>query len=80
MRDAFGLPGMKILQFAFSGDARDLFLPHNYVQNCIAYTGTHDNDTAVGWYASAQEHEKDFCRRYLSTDGSDIAWRMVRSV
>lgn len=80
LRDAFNLPGMKILQFAFSGDARDLFLPHNYVDNCIAYTGTHDNDTAVGWYATANEHEKDFCRRYLNSNGNDVAWKMVRSV
>ena len=80
IRDAFGLPGMKILQFAFSGDSRDLFLPHNYVQNCIAYTGTHDNDTAVGWYRTAPEHERDFCRRYLNSNGYDVAWKMVREV
>ncbi len=80
IRDAFGLPGMKILQFAFSGDSRDLFLPHNYVQNCIAYTGTHDNDTAVGWYQTAPEHERDFCRRYLNSNGYDVAWKMIREV
>lgn len=80
IRDQFGLPGMKILQFAFAGDSRDLFLPHNYIQNCIAYTGTHDNDTAFGWYASAAEHEKDYFRRYLSSDGSDVPWKMVREV
>ena len=52
-RDAryLGLPGMKILQFAFAADPEDLFLPHNYVRNCVAYTGTHDNDTSLGWYS-----------------------------
>ncbi|HNY94227.1 MAG TPA: 4-alpha-glucanotransferase, partial [Flexilinea sp.] len=80
LRDSFGLPGMKILQFAFSDDARNLFLPHNYIQNCIAYTGTHDNDTAIGWYQTAPESEKDFARRYLMSNGEDIAWKMVRCV
>lgn len=80
LRESFGLPGMKILQFGFSDDARNLFLPHNYVQNCIAYTGTHDNDTAVGWYQTAPEKDRDFARRYLMSDGEDIAWKMVRSV
>ncbi len=80
LRDKFNLPGMKILQFAFSDDARNLFLPHNYIQNCVAYTGTHDNDTAVGWYQTASEKERDYARRYLLSDGSDIAWKMVLKV
>ncbi|MBV9241214.1 MAG: 4-alpha-glucanotransferase [Acidobacteria bacterium] len=52
LRDEFELPGMRILQYAFSGDAKNLDLPHNYVRNCVAYTGTHDNDTVVGWFES----------------------------
>lgn len=80
MRDSFSLPGMKILQFGFSGDARDLFLPPNYIQNCIAYTGTHDNDTVLGWYRSASEHERDFARRFLNSDGSNISWDMIRAI
>lgn len=77
LRDSFDLPGMRIFQFGFSDDARNLFLPHNYITNCIAYTGTHDNDTAIGWYQTTSENEQDFARRYLSTDGSDISWKMV---
>ena len=79
LRDSFNLPGMKILQFGFD-KAENPFLPHNYVSNCVAYTGTHDNDTALGWYASAPEHEKDFARRYLRVDGSDFAWDLIRSI
>ncbi len=70
LRRAFDLPGMKILQFAFSGDPEHEFLPHNYPLHCVVYTGTHDNDTVVGWYASAPEAERDYCRRYLGHDGS----------
>ncbi|HNS64473.1 MAG TPA: 4-alpha-glucanotransferase, partial [Anaerolineaceae bacterium] len=80
LRDRFHLPGMKILQFGFSTDSYDPFLPHNYPVNCVAYTGTHDNDTAVGWYQSAPDAEKDFCRRYLARSGDDIAWDFVRAI
>ncbi len=78
MRDTFNLPGMKILQFAFAADPEDDFLPHNYPVNCVAYTGTHDNNTTCGWYETAPEREKDFCRRYLARPGHDIAWSMIR--
>lgn len=79
LRDEFNLPGMKILQFGFD-KAENPFLPHNYVPNCVAYTGTHDNDTALGWYATAPGHEKDFARRYLRVDGSDFAWDLIRGI
>lgn len=79
LRNSFRLPGMKILQFGFDNPANP-FLPHHYPKNCVAYTGTHDNDTVRGWYDTAPETERDLARRYLGTDGSDIAWRMVRSV
>lgn len=80
LRDELGLPGMKLLQFAFGNDAENEFLPHNFPHNCVAYTGTHDNDTTVGWYQSAPESEKDFCRRYLAASGQDIAWEMIREI
>jgi 4-alpha-glucanotransferase len=80
LRDQFNLPGMKIFQFAFATDPDDPFLPHNYPVNCVAYTGTHDNDTAIGWYQTAPEAERDFCRRYLACSGDDIAWDMIRAV
>ena len=78
LRDQFGLPGMKILQFAFSTDASDKFLPHNFTRNFIVYSGTHDNDTTWGWYhTTATAHERDHFRRYFRTDGHDAAWTMV---
>ena len=78
LREQFALPGMKVLQFAFSGPDNP-FLPHSYPLNCVVYTGTHDNDTARGWYRSAPEKEKDFARRYLETDGSDFSQDLIRT-
>ncbi|HXF63720.1 MAG TPA: 4-alpha-glucanotransferase, partial [Caldilineaceae bacterium] len=78
LRNRFNLPGMKILQFAFSTDASDKFLPHNYRPNFVVYSGTHDNDTSRGWYEhSANDHERDFFRRYFRTDGHDPAWTFI---
>lgn len=78
LRNRFRLPGMKVLQFAFSTDATDKFLPHNYRPNFVVYSGTHDNDTTRGWYEeSATDHERDFFRRYLRVDGSDPAWALI---
>jgi 4-alpha-glucanotransferase len=80
LREHFHLPGMKILQFGFTGPDNP-FLPHNYVtNNCVAYTGTHDNDTAIGWFNSAPEVERKFALRYLHSDGSDFAWDLIRGV
>lgn len=79
LRDRYNLPGMKILQFGFSGPDNP-FLPHHYVNNCVAYSGTHDNDTTRGWFESAADHERDFARRYLSVDGSVFAWDLIRTV
>jgi 4-alpha-glucanotransferase len=79
LRNKFGLPGMKILQFAFENPNENDFLPHNYTPNCVCYTGTHDNDTTLGWYTHAYEASKDKLRRYYSTDASDICWVMIRA-
>lgn len=79
LRDGFHLPGMKILQFGFTSPS-DPFLPHNYSKNCVAYTGTHDNDTAIGWFESAPEPERRFALRYLHSDGSDFAWDLIRAL
>lgn len=78
LRDANGLPGMKVLQFAFGADASDPYLPHNYPHHCVVYTGTHDNDTTLGWYAKAPEVERDLVRRYLARDDANLAWDLVR--
>ena len=79
MRDHFVLPGMKILQFAFAGGPKDPFLPHNYSENCVVYTGTHDNDTARGWYERVDEEEKEFYRRYLDRSGDNVSWDLIRA-
>jgi 4-alpha-glucanotransferase len=77
--DEFQLPGMKVLQFGFSGPDNP-FLPHNYPENCTAYTGTHDNDTARGWFETARDEEREFALRYLDSDGSNFAWDLIRAV
>jgi 4-alpha-glucanotransferase len=70
---------MKILQLAFGGDPKDLFLPHNYTRDCVVYTGSHDNDTTMGWYqVTSSEKERDYARRYVASNGSDIAWDFIR--
>jgi 4-alpha-glucanotransferase len=79
LRDSFGFPGMKILQFGLSGDAANSFLPHNYnTSNCVVYTGTHDNDTTRGWYKQAPAVEQHWAREYTRSDGSQIHIEMVR--
>ena len=80
LRDGFGLPGMKILQFGFTGDPDDDFLPHNYPVNCFAYTGSHDNNTAQGWYDQATASEQTWCRKYLNAPKGPIAWPMMRAL
>ncbi len=80
LREEFNFPGMKVFQFAFLTDPDDLFMPHNYQTNFVAYTGTHDNDTTIGWYKTAPEKEKDFFRRYMARSGEDVAWDAIRSV
>jgi 4-alpha-glucanotransferase len=78
LRDACGFPGMRVLQFAFSGNAHDPFLPHNYTSHTVVYTGTHDNDTALGWLANAKAYERKAALAYLGTDGTDFAWDLIR--
>jgi 4-alpha-glucanotransferase len=91
LRERFSLPGMAILQFAFGGDgSAESFKPHNFVRNLAAYTGTHDNDTLQGWWTGGVgdstrdpaevEKERDYCRRYLGTDGREIHWDFIRAL
>lgn len=79
LRDTFGFPGMKVLQFAFDGLDENAFLPYLYSENCICYTGTHDNDTTVGWYLNTREEYRDKVRRYMNCDGSSIHWDFIRT-
>jgi 4-alpha-glucanotransferase len=79
LRKDFDFPGMCILQFAFAGDATDRFLPHNHERDSVIYTGTHDNDTVAGWWATASDAERHYARGYLGTDGHDMPWTMIRA-
>jgi 4-alpha-glucanotransferase len=79
LRDRLGLPGMKILVFAFNAGAANPFLPHRIPKNSVVYTGTHDNDTAVGWYNRVEDDERDFFRRYLGVSGDGIGWTLIRA-
>jgi 4-alpha-glucanotransferase len=78
LRDQFDFPGMKVLQFAFAGGPKNPFLPHNYHHNVVAYTGTHDNDTTLGWFASATEREKAFVEKYVGISRTNINWELMR--
>jgi 4-alpha-glucanotransferase len=92
IRAEFGFPGMAVLQFAFGTDPQaPTFRPHNYPRGVVAYTGTHDNDTTVGWWKSkgsgdstrSEEdirRERDFAIRYLNTDGNEIQWAFIRAL
>ncbi len=91
LRDSFGFPGMRILQFAFSSDTKNIDLPHNYHRNVVVYTGTHDNDTTVGWFNSVAgegstrtaeqvSSERNFGLKYLNTEGTEIHWDFIRAV
>lgn len=89
LRDAFGFPGMRILQFAFGGDVDNKDLPHNYHRSVVVYTGTHDNDTTVGWFngetgstrdAEQIQRERAFCLDYLRAmglAGDEINWDFI---
>jgi 4-alpha-glucanotransferase len=78
LRDRFAFPGMKILQFAFGGERNSSFLPHNFGRNYVVYSGTHDNETSLGWYRNASRDEQDHVRRYIARDGTDISWDLIR--
>ncbi len=74
-----GLPGMLVLQFAFGGDATNSYLPHNATPNSVIYPCTHDNDTTLGWYRTAPEHDRDYVRRYFRVSGQEVAWDFLRA-
>ena len=79
LRERTGFPGMRVLQFAFSGDAGNAFLPHNFEPNTVVYTGTHDNDTVPGWWDSCSAHERAFAAHYLNSTGDEVHWDMLRA-
>jgi len=79
LKDGVGLPGMKILVFAFGEDALHPYLPHHVEENSVVYTGTHDTNTVVGWWKETSEHVRDHVRRYLGTDARHIATDLIRA-
>ena len=84
LRDRFQFPGMRILQFAFGDDSNNAYLPHNYVRNTVVYPGTHDNDTAIGWWNKASDKEKQFVAKYLGlgyksvAEITEINWELIQ--
>jgi 4-alpha-glucanotransferase len=90
LREQFGFPGMRVLQFTFGSDPKaDNYRPHNYPRNCVVYTGTHDNNTTIGWFRGEavndstqsrkeREREKQVALKYLGTDGHEINWDFIR--
>jgi len=79
LRDRFGFPGMKILQFAFGSGADNAYLPHNHVENCVVYSGTHDNDTSAGWFRQSEKALQAEVCDYLGATRRDVVWSMVRA-
>jgi 4-alpha-glucanotransferase len=78
LRDSFGLPGMKILQFAFDSAEENDYIPHNFTRNCIVYTGTHDNDTLVGWFSKAKKEDRQYVLDYIHTDEANFVQDFIR--
>ncbi|WP_353571447.1 4-alpha-glucanotransferase [Candidatus Albibeggiatoa sp. nov. BB20] len=79
LREQFGLPGMKILQFAFDGGSSNPYLPHYHEPNSVVYTGTHDNNTTVGWFHELPPHEKQHVCSYVQCDPHDMPWALISS-
>ncbi len=89
LRDRWGFPGMRVLQFAFGNTSReDPFKPHNFIRNCVVYTGTHDNDTTVGWFnmtggdgaagTAGDSNERLRALKYTNSDGKEVHWDFIR--
>lgn len=80
LRDKYNIPGMTILQFAFTGDSDNPYLPYKYEKNLVAYTATHDNDTNLSWFKNLNKKEKDQVTKYFDLNAKDINWAMIRQV
>jgi len=79
LREQFGLPGMRILQFAFDGSADNPYLPHNHTINSVVYTGTHDNDTSLAWFEGLSAERQRALRDYLGHPGEPMPWPLMRA-
>ena len=80
LRDDFGFPGMKILQFAFDSDAKNPYLPHNHIPNSVVYSGTHDNNTSRGWWNELNEGVQKRVINYLNHAQTDMPWQLLTTV
>jgi 4-alpha-glucanotransferase len=78
LRNRYGLPGMRILQFAFDGSSGNPYLPHNHRRDSVVYTGTHDNDTTLGWYQGLDPAQRDYLLEYLGMPGEPMPWPLIR--
>jgi 4-alpha-glucanotransferase len=78
LRDKFGFPSMKILEFAFDSHEGSSYIPHLLEKNSVVYTGTHDNDTVVGWFKKASAEDKALFMEYANTDDKNVAWEFIR--
>jgi len=79
LRERLQIPGMRVLQFGFGDPGAHIYLPHKFERNTVVYTGTHDNDTTVGWWnVTAAEHERRAAAQYLGCDGHNVHWAFIR--
>jgi len=79
LREDFHLPGMKIMQFAFDGNADNPYLPDSFGEDAVVYTGTHDNDTTMGWFHATEEHVRDNALKVLDAEAADMPWALIES-
>jgi len=79
LRQNCAFPGMRIFQFAFGSGNGNAYLPHNHDHDTVVYTGTHDNDTTLGWWSQISEGERDYARRYLASNCNEIHWDLIRA-
>jgi 4-alpha-glucanotransferase len=78
LRDRYGLPGMKILHYAFGENGDSGYIPHNFPENCVVYTGTHDNETTTGWWRQQPAHVKRHARLCVGPDVDQSVWSFIR--
>jgi 4-alpha-glucanotransferase len=79
LREKYAMPGMKILQFAFGDDAKNPYLPHNHTVDSVSYTGTHDNNTTLGWFNEINDHTKTRVHQYLGETHEAMPWLLIRA-
>jgi 4-alpha-glucanotransferase len=79
LRERLEIPGMKVLQFGFGDKGAHIYLPHRYERNCVAYTGTHDNDTTVSWWDTLDRTAKKYAEAYLGKQDSNVHWSLIRA-